>query len=168
MYQTEPVLQPDITAPGVNILAAFPPQIGENADAIFLWNGFGYNGTSMVCPHAAGIVATIKSIHRDWSPAAIKSAIMTIGYWYYFSLFHESWPTYKKSYTLEYSTYALYSFVVVTLLSSFSFIMLVTLINYFSDLSVVLALSFLKYSWLIGFLFKAYMVLHFLIFFKPF
>ncbi|KAK9985829.1 hypothetical protein SO802_030780 [Lithocarpus litseifolius] len=27
---------PDITAPGVNILAAYPPQNGENADAIFL------------------------------------------------------------------------------------------------------------------------------------
>ena len=70
-------LQPDITAPGVNILAAYHPQNGENADAIFFEMDL---GTSMVCPHAAGIAATIKSIHRDWSPAAIKSAIMTIGY----------------------------------------------------------------------------------------
>uniref|UniRef100_A0A7N2M834 Peptidase S8/S53 domain-containing protein n=1 Tax=Quercus lobata TaxID=97700 RepID=A0A7N2M834_QUELO len=59
--------QPDITAPGVNILAAYHPQNGENADAIFFEMDL---GTSMVCPHAAGIAATIKSIHRDWSPAA--------------------------------------------------------------------------------------------------
>eukprot|EP01018_Ginkgo_biloba_P025016 Gb_41375 [translate_table: standard] len=46
--------EPDITAPGVNILAAWPPIVPIKR-----------------------IVALLKSVHPKWSPAAIKSAIMT-------------------------------------------------------------------------------------------
>ncbi|KAI3886988.1 hypothetical protein MKX03_022781, partial [Papaver bracteatum] len=66
------IIKPDITAPGVNILAAWPPASGE---------GVGYykfdSGTSMSCPHVSAVAAIIKSYHPTWSPAAIKSARMT-------------------------------------------------------------------------------------------
>ncbi|KAM3374763.1 hypothetical protein P3S68_013477 [Capsicum galapagoense] len=65
------ILKPDIAAPGVNILAAFPPAAGG-------YNGFKLaSGTSMSAPHVAGIVALLKAAHPNWSPAAIKSALMT-------------------------------------------------------------------------------------------
>ncbi|GLJ35460.1 hypothetical protein SUGI_0713150 [Cryptomeria japonica] len=60
------VLKPDVIAPGVNILAA--------------WKDGGFNiisGTSMACPHVSGIAALIRAAHPTWSPAAIRSALMT-------------------------------------------------------------------------------------------
>ncbi|KAK4266599.1 hypothetical protein QN277_027494 [Acacia crassicarpa] len=66
------VLKPDIAAPGVDILAAFPPKARtQNSGFTFL------SGTSMSCPHIAGIAALIKSRHPTWSPAAIRSALVT-------------------------------------------------------------------------------------------
>ncbi|KAJ0095692.1 hypothetical protein Patl1_17063 [Pistacia atlantica] len=66
------ILKPDIAAPGVNILAAVAPHDRFND------NGFDVlSGTSMATPHVAGIVALLKASHHDWSPAAIKSALVT-------------------------------------------------------------------------------------------
>ncbi|OVA04692.1 Peptidase S8/S53 domain [Macleaya cordata] len=67
------VLKPDITAPGVSILAGYPPSKGQEDHNSFMLD----SGTSMACPHVAGVAALIKSIHQDWSPAAIKSALIT-------------------------------------------------------------------------------------------
>ena len=74
-------LQPDISAPGGSILAAWPtvtpPSPSSSDERSVEWNFL--SGTSMSCPHVSGVVALIKSAHPDWSPAAIKSAIMTTG-----------------------------------------------------------------------------------------
>ncbi|PIN22914.1 Tripeptidyl-peptidase II [Handroanthus impetiginosus] len=65
------ILKPDIAAPGVDVLAAYPPK-GLNS------NGYAFDsGTSMAAPHIAGITALLKSLHPNWSPAAIKSALIT-------------------------------------------------------------------------------------------
>ncbi|KAI9114735.1 hypothetical protein K1719_014433 [Acacia pycnantha] len=73
------ILKPDIAAPGVDILAAFSPiasPSGNPGDK----RSVKYNiqaGTSMACPHVTGTSAYVKTFHPDWSPAAVKSAIMT-------------------------------------------------------------------------------------------
>ncbi|KAF0909215.1 hypothetical protein E2562_032375, partial [Oryza meyeriana var. granulata] len=67
---TPGVLKPDVLAPGLNILAAWPPRLIHGGGGIFKV----VSGTSMATPHASGIAA---SCHPDWSPAAIKSAILT-------------------------------------------------------------------------------------------
>ncbi len=65
------LLKPDISAPGVDIFAAVAPP--GNGGALFA----SYQGTSMAAPHITGIAALLKQLHPDWSPMAIKSAIMT-------------------------------------------------------------------------------------------
>ncbi|KAM2115930.1 hypothetical protein ACFX1R_009680 [Malus domestica] len=55
---TPDIIKPDITAPGVNILAAAPPSKNQAVDAL------SYNmhsGTSMVCSHVAGVAAVLKA-----------------------------------------------------------------------------------------------------------
>lgn len=72
-------VQPDITAPGVSILAAYSQAVSPTAST-FDERRVMFNvdsGTSMACPHVAGIAGLLRSLHPHWSPAAIRSAIMT-------------------------------------------------------------------------------------------
>jgi subtilisin family serine protease len=70
----EDIIKPDVTAPGVNILAGNTPtpvlgSPGELFQSI--------SGTSMASPHVAGVLALIKQVHPDWTPAMAQSAVMT-------------------------------------------------------------------------------------------
>ncbi|KQK14566.1 hypothetical protein BRADI_1g17320v3 [Brachypodium distachyon] len=65
------VLKPDIMAPGLNILAAWPPKTKDESAVFDV-----ISGTSMATPHVSGVAVLIKGIHPDWSPATIKSAIL--------------------------------------------------------------------------------------------
>ncbi|XVF68655.1 hypothetical protein PTKIN_Ptkin11bG0018800 [Pterospermum kingtungense] len=76
------ILKPDISAPGVDILAAYSPAVPPS-DIATDERRVKYNvasGTSMSCPHVAGVAAYVKTFHPDWSPSAIKSAIMTTAF----------------------------------------------------------------------------------------
>lgn len=74
-------MQPDIAAPGIDILASYTLRksiTGSEGDTQFSEFSL-LSGTSMACPHVAGVAAYVKSFHPNWTPAAIRSAIITTG-----------------------------------------------------------------------------------------
>ncbi|KAI0519099.1 hypothetical protein KFK09_006539 [Dendrobium nobile] len=71
---TPNILKPDLTAPGVDILAAWSPLSNPKVPYNMI------SGTSMACPHTTGVAANVKSFNPTWSPAAIKSALITTAY----------------------------------------------------------------------------------------
>lgn len=58
-------IKPEIVAPGVDILSAASGGL------------YKASGTSMASPHVAGVAALVKSLHEDWTPAELKSAIVS-------------------------------------------------------------------------------------------
>jgi len=78
------VMKPDMAAPGVDVIAAVTPELSaaQRADIV---NGTlppvnawaSYQGTSMAAPHVAGVAALLHQAHPAWTPAMIKSALMT-------------------------------------------------------------------------------------------
>ncbi|KAM3189017.1 hypothetical protein ACQJBY_067767 [Aegilops geniculata] len=76
------ILKPDMIGPGVNILAGWSGVKGPTGLAKD-GRRTPFNiisGTSMSCPHISGLAALLKAAHPNWSPAAIKSALMTTTY----------------------------------------------------------------------------------------
>lgn len=81
------ILKPDVTAPGTDILAAVTADLTHAQRDAVAGGGVApvtdwafYTGTSMASPHVAGVAALLKQRHPDWTPAAIKSALMTTAY----------------------------------------------------------------------------------------
>ncbi|VAI31799.1 unnamed protein product [Triticum turgidum subsp. durum] len=72
---TPEILKPDVIAPGLNILAAWSGAASPSNPRRFEYNIL--SGTSMACPHVAGVAALIKKRHGDWTPAMIRSALVT-------------------------------------------------------------------------------------------
>ncbi|KAK1264567.1 hypothetical protein QJS04_geneDACA011377 [Acorus gramineus] len=74
---TPDILKPDVSAPGLAILAAWSPNgtIARGDTRSVKYNII--SGTSMACPHVTGVAVYIKTFHPTWSPAAIASAIVT-------------------------------------------------------------------------------------------
>lgn len=75
------VIKPDVTAPGVDILAAVdstdPTVPGTNPLAP---PAFGLiSGTSMSSPHTTGAAALLRALHPDWTPAEVVSALTSTG-----------------------------------------------------------------------------------------
>ena len=81
-FRAPEIFKPDVTAPGVDILAAWtgansPTELESDTRRVK------YNiisGTSMSCPHVSGIAALLRQARPEWSPAMIKSALMTTAY----------------------------------------------------------------------------------------
>lgn len=81
------VLKPDVTAPGVDVIAHVTPAQTEAEKAQIVagtlvpppaWDS--YQGTSMSSPHVAGLALLLKQANPSWGPGAIKSALMTTAF----------------------------------------------------------------------------------------
>ena len=81
-YGSPFIFKPDMVAPGVDILAAWPDGLSPtelSGDSRRIKFNI-LSGTSMSCPHVSGLAALLKGAHPDWSPGAVRSALMTTAY----------------------------------------------------------------------------------------
>ncbi|XP_073001829.1 subtilisin-like protease SBT5.4 [Typha latifolia] len=78
LYSPE-ILKTDTVAPEADILAAYTEASSPSylAGDRRLVPYTIMSGKSMSCPHVADVVGLLRSLHPDWSPAAIRSDIMT-------------------------------------------------------------------------------------------
>ncbi len=77
------IIKPDLTAPGIHILAGTSPEYVDEVNGetgrfgqqgeLFLMA----QGTSMSSPVLAGLAALLRSLHPDWTPSQLQSALMT-------------------------------------------------------------------------------------------
>ncbi len=65
------LLKPDITAPGVNVLAAYAGTTITGFENLITT----ISGTSMASPHTAGAAALMRQLHPTWTVMEIKSAL---------------------------------------------------------------------------------------------
>ena len=72
------IIKPDITAPGVQVLAGASPVASDDFASGQLFQAIA--GTSMSSPVMAGMFLLLDEAHPTWSPAAVKSAVMTTAY----------------------------------------------------------------------------------------
>jgi len=78
------LLKPDVAAPGLEILATYARWVSANPRPLggavnpALNNTVNViSGTSMAAPHNAGAAALLRALNRSWTPAQIKSALVT-------------------------------------------------------------------------------------------